>query len=63
MNGDAEKATNTGRATLAELVEDPLVRLMMTSDGVDRDSIETLFKRLARQRARLRQSPHPPPRR
>jgi len=57
MNGDSDITTNTGSSTLAELVDDPLVRLMMTSDGVDRDSIETLFKRVARQRARVEQSP------
>ena len=34
--------------TLAELVEDPLVGLVMKSDGVDRRSIELLFERVAR---------------
>jgi hypothetical protein len=33
--------------SLAELVEDPLVGLLMKSDGVDRHSIELLFKRIA----------------
>ena len=34
--------------SLAELVEDPLVGLLMKSDGVDRRSIELLFDRVAR---------------
>lgn len=33
--------------SLDELVEDPLVRLLMKSDGVDRRSIELLFERVA----------------
>jgi hypothetical protein len=33
--------------TLVELVEDPLVGLLMKSDGVDRHSIELLFERVA----------------
>jgi len=33
--------------TLVELVEDPLVGLMMKSDGVDRRSIELLFEQVA----------------
>jgi hypothetical protein len=33
--------------TLAELVEDPLVGLLMKSDGVDRRSIELLFEQVA----------------
>ncbi len=38
--------------SLAELVEDPLVGLVMKSDGVDRRSIELLFERVARERTR-----------
>ena len=38
--------------SLAELVEDPLVDLLMKSDGVDRRSVELLFERVARERAR-----------
>jgi hypothetical protein len=34
--------------SLAELVDDPLVALLMKSDGVDRRSIELLFERVAR---------------
>ena len=34
--------------SLVELVEDPLVGLLMRSDGVDRRSIELLFERVAR---------------
>jgi hypothetical protein len=37
--------------SLADLVGDPLVGLMMKSDGVDRRSIELLFERVARDRA------------
>jgi len=33
--------------SLAELIEDPLVGLVMRSDGVDRQSIELLFERVA----------------
>ena len=36
--------------TLAELVRDPLVGLVMKSDGVDGRSIELLFERIARER-------------
>lgn len=35
---------------LAELVSDPLIGLLMKSDGVDRRSIELLFERLAQRR-------------
>ena len=38
----------TAEYSLAELVEDPLVGLLMKSDGVDRRSIEVLFERVAR---------------
>jgi hypothetical protein len=36
--------------TLAELVRDPLIGLVMRSDGVDRCSIELLFERVAQAR-------------
>ena len=36
--------------SLTELVSDPLIRLLMKSDGVDRRNIELLFKRLAQRR-------------
>ena len=36
--------------SLAELVSDPLIGLLMKSDGVDRRSIEVLFERLAEAR-------------
>lgn len=39
-------------ATLAELVRDPLIGLVMESDGVDRRSVELLFERLAHERQR-----------
>jgi hypothetical protein len=38
----------TTEYSFAELVEDPLVGLLMKSDGVDRRSIELLFERVAR---------------
>ena len=37
----------TTEYSLDELVEDPLVGLLMKSDGVDRRSIELLFDRIA----------------
>jgi hypothetical protein len=37
----------TTEYSFAELVEDPLVGLLMKSDGVDRRSIELLFERVA----------------
>jgi hypothetical protein len=44
-----------GEYSLAELVEDPLVGLLMKSDGVDRRSIELLFEHVARS-ARFRET-------
>lgn len=41
--------------SLAELVEDPLVGLLMKSDGVDRRSVELLFERVARERGQDRE--------
>jgi len=41
--------------SLAELVEDPLIGLLMKSDGVHRRSIERLFERVARS-ARYRET-------
>lgn len=38
--------------SLAELVDDPLVGLLMQSDGVDRCEIERLLERIARERLR-----------
>ncbi|HEY3909411.1 MAG TPA: hypothetical protein VGM07_05920 [Stellaceae bacterium] len=43
--------------SLAQLVQDPLIGLMMRSDGVDRRSIELLFERLARERPRAARQP------
>jgi hypothetical protein len=37
--------------SLAELMEDPLVGLVMQSDGVDRCELELLFERVARRYA------------
>jgi hypothetical protein len=33
--------------SLADLIDDPLIGLIMRSDGVDRQSIEFLFQRVA----------------
>jgi hypothetical protein len=40
--------------SLAELVEDPLIGLMMKSDGVDRRRVELLFEHLSQTRVRDR---------
>jgi hypothetical protein len=37
--------------SLAELMEDPLVGLVMQSDGVDRCELELLFERVAHRHA------------
>ena len=42
---------NIAEWSLAKLIEDPLIGLVMKSDGVDRRSIEYLFERIARERA------------
>ena len=57
MNGEidhtgAEPAGGEADYTLADLVQDPLIRLVMKSDGVDRQSIERLFARIAGERPR-----------
>lgn len=36
--------------SLAELVDDPLIGLVMKSDGVDRSELERLLQRVARER-------------
>lgn len=41
-----------GFASLAELVRDPLIGLVMKSDGVDPRCVELLFERIARERTR-----------
>ena len=42
------------RYTLADLLDDPAVELLMKSDGADRRSVELLLERIARaRRARL----------
>jgi hypothetical protein len=43
MNRDIDKGGCARNAALAELVQDPLISLMMKSDGVDRRTIELLF--------------------
>jgi hypothetical protein len=51
-NTGGERAGGEGDYTLADLVQDPLIRLVMKSDGVDRQSIERLFARIAGERPR-----------
>ncbi len=50
MNGESDNDAGAMHCSLAQLVSDPLIGLVMTSDGVDRHSIELLFERLARKR-------------
>jgi hypothetical protein len=57
MNGSRKVERNimdheNTRCSLAELVEDPLIGLLMKSDGVDRRSLEVLLARVARERPR-----------
>ena len=50
MNGDTEMIGATDYLTLTELMQDPLIHLMMRSDGIDHGSIEALFARIAQSR-------------
>jgi hypothetical protein len=50
----------TTGCSLAELVEDPLISLLMKSDGVDRRGLEVLLERVARERSRAVQGSQPP---
>jgi hypothetical protein len=45
------------QCSLAELMDDPLIRLVMKSDGIDRREVELLFEQLTRERS---QRPGPP---
>ena len=51
---------DVAQCSLTELVEDPLISLMMRSDGVDRRSIELLFARVSRERAQAARQSHLP---
>lgn len=42
--------TNRLEPTLAELIDDPLIRLVMASDGVDPHRVRTIFADIARRR-------------
>jgi len=53
MNGDIDLAIGAGDLTLAELIEDPLVGLVMKSDGVERSGVEALFERIIRARPKI----------
>ena len=50
MNRKLGSDSGEDHCTLAELVRDPLIGLVMKSDGVDRYRIELLFERIARER-------------
>jgi hypothetical protein len=50
MNRENDNDNGEANSTLAELVRDPLIGLLMHSDGVDRHSVELLFERIARER-------------
>ncbi len=52
MNGEIDNKGGKGFASLAELVRDPLIGLVMKSDGVNPRSIELLFERIACERTR-----------
>ena len=56
---EMNRETHPGNLTFAELVRDPLVALVMKSDGVDRHSVEALFERIAQQRPRGVLEHHP----
>jgi hypothetical protein len=45
--------------SLAELVDDPLIGLVMKSDGVDRSELELLLERVARERLRATRLANP----
>jgi hypothetical protein len=45
--------------SLAELVDDPLIGLVMKSDGVDRRELELLLGRVARERFRAARLANP----
>ena len=51
MNGDLDRGYCNPAVTLAELVRDPLIGLLMASDGVDRSTVERLFDQISRRRA------------
>ena len=52
MSREIDDHTSEADFTLAELVGDPLVALVMKSDGVERRGVELLFERIARVRPR-----------
>jgi hypothetical protein len=50
MDREIDNQPRAASATLAELMRDPLIGLVMKSDGVDPRCIELLFERIARDR-------------
>ena len=57
MNREIDNDNGEDDCTLAELVRDPLIGLVMKSDGVDRHSVELLFERIARERPSFARQP------
>jgi hypothetical protein len=57
MDREIDNDDGKAHANLAELVHDPLIGLVMKSDGVDRRSIELLFERIARDRRKTARQP------
>jgi hypothetical protein len=51
MNGDLDRGNCTQAPSLAELIQDPLIGLLMASDGVDRCTVERLFEQISRRRS------------
>ena len=52
MNGDSDNRDLQPKLSLDELIQDPLIGLMMASDGVDRRTIELLFEQISCGRSR-----------
>jgi hypothetical protein len=46
MKQEFENADDGDRPTLTELIADPLIALLMSSDGVDGAGVEAMFARL-----------------
>jgi hypothetical protein len=55
--GQPLKQARFRECSLAELLDDPLVGLVMQSDGVDRRTVERLFEQRRIQASRVRPDP------
>jgi hypothetical protein len=51
---------DAAQCSLAELMDDPLIGLVMKSDGVDRREVELLFEQLTRERSQRPGAPTDP---